>query len=627
MKPLKVFVSSTSDDLVLLRKQVCDLVDGYSHCAESMDAFVQLPFPTVAVCLDAVDRCDLYIGIVAGRYGTIPADDNPERHSFTEIEYRRAYQLGKEIYWFVKTMEESDIEPRVKILRRTLEGFHSPARFVSIEDLKSRVDEVLFNWTRRKFLEEELSLRYGRKHCFMIVPSEAANRDAAVVSAGARAFVNFINELVRTNRAHRGHDFIVGVTGGNTQKQIVEFIEKNRSTLVGEGVPLGYGRLRFLALNSASLPDRFTHTANFLVARLSQIFPGSSHFAQLRAMGMQDRTKYMAYCKAIDVVLGGAAETDGFLSEWYKALSPTHEIPSEWLGDFCYIPVDRTGTAVLPLVLQHADWASALDVNSGFTFVHLSDVKVPVILPLSKSPRLDIAGRGRSTKKGRIGDLVLRHVANCVCVLDEYTAGRLLSRRLCGHLITDEDASFDKNGHLCQAIWPSGVGVDEDARNRRDYLKIVHQAATAPEIGSHGEPSVAEILISDPPGPRLGTECDLLVEGMPFRIDIEEGVRRPGMWSTTLVRSGLKILRGRRNSIPRVLDMGCGSGVVGSLIASLWHCDEVVFSDINIAAQNCARKNFDRLFSDPQSTIARDTKVESLCGNLFEQISNRENLI
>jgi len=39
-------------------------------------------------CLADVVACDIYVGLVGWRYGYIPEQDNPERKSITELEYR-----------------------------------------------------------------------------------------------------------------------------------------------------------------------------------------------------------------------------------------------------------------------------------------------------------------------------------------------------------------------------------------------------------------------------------------------------------------------------------------------------------------------------------------------------------
>ena len=52
-------------------------------------------------CLNDVGACDVYVGILAWRYGYRPEHDNPDRLSITECEYRHAVRCGKSTLFFV----------------------------------------------------------------------------------------------------------------------------------------------------------------------------------------------------------------------------------------------------------------------------------------------------------------------------------------------------------------------------------------------------------------------------------------------------------------------------------------------------------------------------------------------
>src|SRR6185295_5916186 len=53
-------------------------------------------------CLDDVAACDVYVGIIAWRYGFIPKlEENPDQRSITELEYRKALELGKPCLLFL----------------------------------------------------------------------------------------------------------------------------------------------------------------------------------------------------------------------------------------------------------------------------------------------------------------------------------------------------------------------------------------------------------------------------------------------------------------------------------------------------------------------------------------------
>jgi hypothetical protein len=61
----------------------------------AMEDYLAVDDRPLSQCLADVATCDLYIAIVAWRYGFIPPLDNPEQRSITELEYRHATKLGK----------------------------------------------------------------------------------------------------------------------------------------------------------------------------------------------------------------------------------------------------------------------------------------------------------------------------------------------------------------------------------------------------------------------------------------------------------------------------------------------------------------------------------------------------
>src|SRR5262249_2882646 len=87
MTLVRVYVSSTYPDLVKYREQVRLAMLQLQLNAVGMESSVAEEERPVATCLDEVRSCDLYIGIVAWRYGYVPAG---HERSITELEYRAA---------------------------------------------------------------------------------------------------------------------------------------------------------------------------------------------------------------------------------------------------------------------------------------------------------------------------------------------------------------------------------------------------------------------------------------------------------------------------------------------------------------------------------------------------------
>ena len=87
----QVFISSTAKDLAEFRaatiKQV-ERLDGWK-CV-NMERFGARAGPTVDVCKELVQSCDVFLGIVGHLYGSCPKDSST---SYTEHEYEKASSL------------------------------------------------------------------------------------------------------------------------------------------------------------------------------------------------------------------------------------------------------------------------------------------------------------------------------------------------------------------------------------------------------------------------------------------------------------------------------------------------------------------------------------------------------
>jgi len=94
MAKYKVYISSTYQDLKEHRKQVIDFF-GKKTIKEnfdllSMEGYVADDTEPAMECINDVKDCNIYILILANRYGFIPPKNNAEQLSVTEIEYNTA---------------------------------------------------------------------------------------------------------------------------------------------------------------------------------------------------------------------------------------------------------------------------------------------------------------------------------------------------------------------------------------------------------------------------------------------------------------------------------------------------------------------------------------------------------
>src|SRR5204863_8160790 len=90
----KVYISSTYQDLKEHRKQVIDFFNKKTIKENfdllSMEGYVADDIEPAIECIEDVKDCDIYILILANRYGFIPPKNNPNEISVTEIEYNTA---------------------------------------------------------------------------------------------------------------------------------------------------------------------------------------------------------------------------------------------------------------------------------------------------------------------------------------------------------------------------------------------------------------------------------------------------------------------------------------------------------------------------------------------------------
>src|ERR1700691_2439651 len=86
-----VFVSSTFTDMQVYRRKVQDALTQLEVIIRGMEHFGSRPGRPVEECLKVVQSCDLYVGVIGMRYGSVP--DGYDK-SMTHLEYDEAQKLG-----------------------------------------------------------------------------------------------------------------------------------------------------------------------------------------------------------------------------------------------------------------------------------------------------------------------------------------------------------------------------------------------------------------------------------------------------------------------------------------------------------------------------------------------------
>ena len=143
----KAYVSSTYVDLVEFRKAARTVLRRLG--IDDVSGYRGPDGPPLDERLAAVAESDLYIGIFAWQYGFVPAGHTM---SVTELEYRRARELGKECLIFLvredarwprRMMDLGAAAEPIDRLRRELTAEHVCRYFSDPEDLAVHLADVV----------------------------------------------------------------------------------------------------------------------------------------------------------------------------------------------------------------------------------------------------------------------------------------------------------------------------------------------------------------------------------------------------------------------------------------------------------------------------------------------------
>lgn len=145
----RVYLSSTWTDLKKEYRPAAMRAIIRRNCLmDSQELYCGDHRPPLARCLEDVRNCDVYIGVLALRYGSIPEGHDV---SYTELEYREAVQLGKKIFVFLFDETEADWpsrltdknRARIDALRDEWQKSHMAGMFTSPQHLDQLVGDAL----------------------------------------------------------------------------------------------------------------------------------------------------------------------------------------------------------------------------------------------------------------------------------------------------------------------------------------------------------------------------------------------------------------------------------------------------------------------------------------------------
>jgi formylglycine-generating enzyme required for sulfatase activity len=177
-----VYVSSTYVDLkehraalkIALEKAGFDV-----ECMEKYPAFEERPQD---YCLADVAAADVYVLLIAHRYGYRPPEDNPENRSITHLEYeeagrhpgkpRLAFTVDQDHPWPPRQMDDGEDKRDLTAFRKVVEQRHGVGRFTTADKLSTLVLQAL------QRLDLRLSTETGQRSYTAQDPQVCAARDS-----------------------------------------------------------------------------------------------------------------------------------------------------------------------------------------------------------------------------------------------------------------------------------------------------------------------------------------------------------------------------------------------------------------------------------------------------------------
>ena len=146
----QAFVSSTYTDLIEERKAVTQAILENNCFPAGMELFPASSKSQWEIIKNVIDESDIYILIIAGKYGTFGTDENGNRISYTEMEFDYAARTGKPVIALIH--RDIDTLPRNK----TEKSLVRIIRLKRFRDKAMRGRMVKF-WTNQDNLKAEAS--------------------------------------------------------------------------------------------------------------------------------------------------------------------------------------------------------------------------------------------------------------------------------------------------------------------------------------------------------------------------------------------------------------------------------------------------------------------------------------
>ena len=156
----RVFLSSTYEDLKGYREVATKAIQRFGWLTVEMEDFLSQDQRPKELCLDTVEHCDIYVGLFAHRYGSIPEGD---KQSITEQEYRRARSKGlkclifileDDFPWLKVHIDRNESEKKLEELKDELKKNHTCSFFNTEDNLSALLSASLAKYTRSDLVQQ-----------------------------------------------------------------------------------------------------------------------------------------------------------------------------------------------------------------------------------------------------------------------------------------------------------------------------------------------------------------------------------------------------------------------------------------------------------------------------------------
>jgi CheY-like chemotaxis protein len=165
---MRIFVSSTYDDLLEYRKKASDAIERLGQQGVRMEVFGARPEQATDTCLDEIESADAFVGIYAHRYGFVP-ERSPT--SITEQEFDYAVSERKPTFcflvdesypWVPLFIDQDTQRSKLMAFKRKVQQLRVVDRFTTADDLAYKVAASVGRFLLTRRVKEELDRISGR---------------------------------------------------------------------------------------------------------------------------------------------------------------------------------------------------------------------------------------------------------------------------------------------------------------------------------------------------------------------------------------------------------------------------------------------------------------------------------